>query len=92
MANEYAKIEGLFVDLMSATIEQVLKTIKSGTADAKDIRNAITLLKDNGFTMRDVPTNKKPDEFLAELAKSIPALPNITPYGEIIDIEDEEQD
>lgn len=88
MANKdnYKVVEGLFIELMSSTIENVLDKLKSGQADSKDIRNAITLLKDNGFTLRDIPMNKDPNEVLAEIAKSIPALPNLSATGEVIDL------
>ena len=84
--HSYAAVEGLFVALMSSTIENVLDKLRSGNADSKDIRNAITLLKDNGFTLRDIPMNKDPNEVLAEIAKSIPALPNLSATGEVIDL------
>lgn len=88
MANKdnYKAIEGLFIELMSSTIENVLDKLRSGQADSKDIRNAITLLKDNGFTLRDIPMNKDPNEVLSEIAMSIPALPNLSATGEVIDL------
>ena len=88
MANKdnYKAVEGLFIELMSSTIENVLDRLKSGQADSKDIRNAITLLKDNGFTLRDIPMNKDPNEVLSEIAMSIPALPNLSATGEVIDL------
>ncbi|MCR8678903.1 MULTISPECIES: hypothetical protein [Campylobacter] len=88
MANKdnYKVVEGLFIELMSSTIENVLDKLRSGQADSKDIRNAITLLKDNGFTLRDIPMNKDPNEVLAEIAMSIPALPNLSATGEVIDL------
>lgn len=91
MSRNYEKIESLFVDLMACTIQEVIDKIKSGEADSKDVRNALTLLKDNGFTLRDVPSDKKPEEFLDELAQAFPALPNISSNGEIIeaDLEDD---
>lgn len=88
MANKdnYKAVEGLFIELMSSTIENVLDKLRSGQADSKDIRNAITLLKDNGFTLRDIPMNKDPNEVLSEIAMSIPALPNLSATGEVIDL------
>jgi hypothetical protein len=88
MANKdnYKAVEGLFIELMSSTIENVLDRLRSGQADSKDIRNAITLLKDNGFTLRDIPMNKDPNEVLSEIAMSIPALPNLSATGEVIDL------
>lgn len=88
MANKdnYKVVEGLFIELMSSTIENVLDKLRSGQADSKDIRNAITLLKDNGFTLRDIPMNKDPNEVLSEIAMSIPALPNLSATGEVIDL------
>lgn len=84
--DKYKIVEGLFIDLMSCTLENVLEKLKSGSADSKDVRNAITLLKDNGFTLRDIPINKDPNEVLTEIAKTIPALPNLSKNGEIIDL------
>ncbi|CUU71022.1 Uncharacterised protein [Campylobacter hyointestinalis subsp. hyointestinalis] len=84
--DKYKIVEGLFIDLMSCTLENVLEKLKSGSADSKDIRNAITLLKDNGFTLRDIPINKDPNEVLTEIAKTLPALPNLSKNGEIIDL------
>lgn len=90
---DYEKVEGLFIDLMVTTLEKTLAKLKSQAADSKDVRNAITLLKDNGFTMRDLRTTKDPEEFLAELMATLPALPAISPNGEIVpyvDCEEEE--
>lgn len=84
--DSYKAVEELFIELMSNTIENVLDKLRSGQADSKDIRNAITLLKDNGFTLRDIPMNKDPNEVLSEIAKSIPALPNLSATGEVIDL------
>lgn len=84
--DKYKIVEGLFIDLMSCTLENVLEKLKSGSADSKDIRNAITLLKDNGFTLRDIPMNKDPNEVLTEIAKTLPALPNLSKNGDIIDL------
>ncbi|PPB52946.1 hypothetical protein [Campylobacter hyointestinalis] len=84
--DKYKIVEELFIDLMSCTLENVLEKLKSGSADSKDVRNAITLLKDNGFTLRDIPMNKDPNEVLSEIAKTLPALPNLSKNGEIIDL------
>lgn len=84
--DKYKIVEELFIDLMSCTLENVLEKLKSGSADSKDIRNAITLLKDNGFTLRDIPMNKDPNEVLTEIAKTLPALPNLSKNGDIIDL------
>lgn len=79
----YEKVENLFIDLMSSTVKEVISTIKSGEATPQDIRNAITLLKDNGFTMRDVPSEMDPNRFIEEIGSI--ALPRISASGEIID-------
>lgn len=80
------EIEELLAELQFETIEQVLKNIKSGEASPQDIRNAISILKDNGFTMRDVPNGAPdPSKFLEDINKNIPKLPNINNLGEIID-------
>ncbi|RAZ60030.1 hypothetical protein [Campylobacter hyointestinalis] len=84
--DKYKIVEELFIDLMSCTLENVLEKLKSGSADSKDVRNAITLLKDNGFTLRDIPMNKDPNEVLSEIAKTLPALPNLSKNGDIIDL------
>ena len=78
------RIHGLFIDIMELTLKDTVKKLKSGEADSKDIRNAITLLKDNGFTLRDLDVAKNPDELIAELAQSMPRLPKLNKYGEII--------
>ncbi|CUU71558.1 hypothetical protein [Campylobacter hyointestinalis] len=84
--DKYKIVEELFIDLMSCTLENVLEKLKSSSADSKDVRNAITLLKDNGFTLRDIPMNKDPNEVLSEIAKTLPALPNLSKNGDIIDL------
>lgn len=78
------RIQGLFIDIMELTLKDTIAKLKSGEADSKDIRNAITLLKDNGFTLRDLDVAKDPNEFLAELAQNMPRLPKLNKYGEII--------
>lgn len=85
------KIEELLAELQYHTIEQVLKNIKSGKAAPQDIRNAITVLKDNGFTMRDVPNGApNPQQFLEDINKNMPKLPHISETGELIEAEYEE--
>lgn len=80
------EIEKLLADLQFHTIEQVLENIKSGEATPQDIRNAITILKDNGFTMRDIPNGAPdPKAFLEDIGKNLPKLPTINSVGEIID-------
>lgn len=80
------KIEELLAELQYHTIEQVLENIKSGEATPQDIRNAITILKDNGFTMRDIPNGAPdPSKFLEDINKNMPKLPNINDYGEVIE-------
>lgn len=80
------EIEVLLADLQFHTIKGVLSNIKSGEATPQDIRNAITLLKDNGFTMRDVPSGAPdPSVFLEDLNRNLPKLPSINDLGEIID-------
>lgn len=82
------KIEELLAELQFHTIEEVLKNIKSGGATSKDIRNAITILKDNGFTMRDIPNGAPdPSKFLEDLNKNLLKLPNINDLGEIVDVD-----
>ena len=88
MANNQT-LEELFASLQVATIEEVIKVIKSGEATSGDVRNAISLLKDNGFTMRDVPNGTDPNKFLEDLSASMPQLPNISANGEIIEVEAE---
>lgn len=88
MANSYQKVEDLFIELMSSTVQDVITTIKSGEASPQDIRNAITLLKDNGFTMRDIPSDMNPDKMIEEIS-NIP-LPFISANGDIIDGEIED--
>lgn len=90
MPTDYQKIESLFIEMMELTLKDTIAKLKSKEADSKDIRNAITLLKDNGFTLRDIPVSKKPEEFLAELAKTLPQLPAISCYGEIIEYDESE--
>lgn len=76
----------LLASLQFHTIEEILKNIKSGEASPQDIRNAITVLKDNGFTLRDIPNGAPdPSKFIEELNKNMPKLPNINDLGEIID-------
>lgn len=87
--SDYEKVEALFIEMLELTLKDTVRKLKEG-ADAKDVRNAIALLKDNGFTLRDIPITRKPDELLAELAKSLPQLPYISQHGEII--EDAEYD
>lgn len=86
------EIEKLLANLQYHTIEQVLTNIKSGEATPQDIRNAITLLKDNGFTMRDIPNGAPdPSKFLEDINQNMTKLPHISDTGEIIeaDLEDE---
>lgn len=45
------KAEGLMVDLMYIITEELMYKIKSGEASSQDMRNAISLLKDNGVTV-----------------------------------------
>jgi methanogenic corrinoid protein MtbC1 len=81
--DNYSKVEDLFIELMSSTVKDVIGTIKSGEATPQDIRNAITLLKDNGFTMRDVPSDMDPNKFIEEISSI--KLPQISLSGDIID-------
>lgn len=43
-------IEDLLGDLLDATAKDLLKRVRSGEASPSDVRNAISLLKDNGIT------------------------------------------
>lgn len=85
------KIEELLAQLHLHTIEKILNNVKSSEASPQDIRNAITILKDNGFTMRDVPSDAPdPSHFLEDLNKNLPKLPNINDLGEVIEADIEE--
>lgn len=88
----YKKVENLFIEMMELTLKDIIKKLKSGEAVSSDVRNAVALLKDNGFTLRDIPMSRKPEEFLAELAKSLPQLPVISAHGEIIDVGEDSND
>lgn len=83
------QIEELLSELQLETIKKALANIKNEEASPQDLRNAITILKDNGFTMRDVVGGPTPREFLEDLNKNMPKLPNINDLGEIIDVDTE---
>lgn len=70
---QYAQLEELLGELQLETIKSLLKSVKSGEATSGDIRNALTLLKDNSINLDHAKGD--PMTFLGTLSASVAQLP-----------------
>jgi len=68
---QYIELEKLLGELQLATIKRVLASVQSDEASPSDIKNALTLLKDNSITLDNAKGD--PKQYLGNVASAVAA-------------------